>query len=648
MPRGVTLLSPHWRSVTMPLLTGAFLVRRRRQAVTLDRLTGRELGRSLAMRSGQFAWFLGAGASASAGIPTASEMILDFKARLFCDGIGVPRREIDPSDPVWQERIESYLDGQHGFPSNGHPDEYGVAFEKAFPTEAERRRRIDDAVKRGQSSFGHRVLAAMIASRQAPCLFTTNFDPLIERAAVVADELLAVEQRAHLTVAALDSADRARRCLQESNWPLLVKLHGDYQSEELKNTRAELQAQDSALRKVLIGGCNRFGLLVVGYSGRDASVMGALREALRGTPRFPAGIRWVIRPGRKILPGVIDFLTDAVQAGVDAKLVESETFDELAGDIDRHASFPVELAAHVRDARPSPIVQPVTLPTTFHAAFPTLRCSALPVLATPAVARVVRIERPITTPDARSAIKAAKVSALAVARGQEVRAFGADEDLLVAFDTLGAALDGTIPLDPVSDSVDLGLVYDALARALTRGRPLRPIFRSGGHSIVVTADNPNRTAEQRARDRERLAPLKQAYGGALTGIVPGGALPFAEGVKIRMEHHAAQWWCVFDPFTWIDFPRRDATEDEEASDATWIPHQGDPVADWRRERWATRYNRSWAALLDAWACLLVSGPEDSPRAIGLRDQTGVDAAFRISRTTAWSRPATTAPGAWSG
>ncbi len=63
-------------------------------------------------------------------------MILDFKARLFCDAIGGARREIDPSDPVWQERIESYFDGNHGFPLNGHPDEYGVVFGKAFPTEA--------------------------------------------------------------------------------------------------------------------------------------------------------------------------------------------------------------------------------------------------------------------------------------------------------------------------------------------------------------------------------------------------------------------------------------------------------------------------------------------------------------------------------
>ena len=37
-----------------------------------------------ALRPQQFAWLLGAGASASAGIPTGFMMIRDFKTRLFC------------------------------------------------------------------------------------------------------------------------------------------------------------------------------------------------------------------------------------------------------------------------------------------------------------------------------------------------------------------------------------------------------------------------------------------------------------------------------------------------------------------------------------------------------------------------------------
>lgn len=420
--------------------------------MTPGRMTGRELGRSLAVHASQYAWLLGAGCSASAGVPTGFDMILDFKARLFCEAIGVPRREIDASDPLWLERIESHFDGKHGLPPLGHPDEYAAVFEAVFPTEAERRSYIDRAVRQGRPSFGHRVLAALIASGQAPCLFTTNFDPLIERAAVVVDELLPVGRQAHLSVAALDSFARAARCTRESSWPLLVKLHGDYQSVQLKNTTAELQAQDVALRAALVAACNHFGLVVVGYSGRDGSVMAALRDALHGETPFPAGLRWVVRPHAGLLTEVREFLHAAEDAGVDTRLVESENFDELAGDIDRQATFPDELAAHVRDARPAPILQPVSLPSAEGAPFPVLRCSAVPLLAMPPVARVLWLSRPITTPEARTAIKIASVGALAVARGQDLVAFGADEDLLGAFATLNPTIQGTLSLEPGSDS----------------------------------------------------------------------------------------------------------------------------------------------------------------------------------------------------
>lgn len=609
--------------------------------VTRSRMTGKELGLSLAVRAPQYAWFVGAGASAAANVPTGGDMIIDFKARLFCAEVGVPRREIDPADPMWLERIEAHLDGKGGLPPNGHPHEYAALFEAVFPEESERRSYIERALKQSRASFGHRLLAALISSGQVPCLFTTNFDQLIERSTVVADELLPVDRRTSLTVAAIDSPDRAVRCLSDSSWPLLVKLHGDYQSVLLKNTTAELQAQDAALRQVLVGACNRFGLIVVGYSGRDDSVMTALHDALAGPSPFPAGVRWVVRSGSTPLPAVVSFLDAAEAAGVDAKFVESETFDELAADIDRQATFPAELAEHVRDARPDPVVQPVTLPTVERSAFPVLRCSALPLLALPTVARRVTLSRPTTWPEARAALKAAKLSGIIAVRGAELLAFGADEDLLAAFGALGAKIDGHVALSPDSDSLHHGLLYDALMRALTRGRPLRPILRRGGHAIIVSAPNPSRSPEQRQADRERLAPLQAAYSDSLTGTVPGARLPFAEAIKIRLERYDEKWWCVFDPFTWVDFPRAGPVADGAAEwpSTSSRRDQSDPTGDWRKERWTRRYNPKWSGILDAWAGLLVSGQQDSPEAIGLRGRPGVDAQYTISGTTAWSRPA---------
>ena len=92
-----------------------------------------------------------------------------------------------------------------------------------------------------------------------------------------------------MTTAAIDNAERAERCLRESSWPFLAKLHGDFQSVELKNTTDELREQDVRMRRALGAACARFGLVVVGYSGRDESVMAALTEVLTQPNAFQAG-----------------------------------------------------------------------------------------------------------------------------------------------------------------------------------------------------------------------------------------------------------------------------------------------------------------------------------------------------------------------
>jgi len=92
-------------------------------------LTADEFARLFVLRATNLAWFLGAGASAPAGVPTGYDMILDFKATLYTQVIGLPRAQIDPTDPIWEARISSHFNDSHGFPPTGAPNEYSVAFE---------------------------------------------------------------------------------------------------------------------------------------------------------------------------------------------------------------------------------------------------------------------------------------------------------------------------------------------------------------------------------------------------------------------------------------------------------------------------------------------------------------------------------------
>ncbi|WP_452107009.1 SIR2 family protein [Brucella pseudogrignonensis] len=95
------------------------------------------------------------------------------------------------------------------------------------------------------------MLGSLMAAGKVDSVFTTNFDPLIEESAHSSNAILPIDCQNRPTVAAIDSADRAMRCLNESDWPLIAKLHGDYQSIAIKNTGSELEEQDARMRPVL-------------------------------------------------------------------------------------------------------------------------------------------------------------------------------------------------------------------------------------------------------------------------------------------------------------------------------------------------------------------------------------------------------------
>lgn len=609
----------------------------------IQTLNGPEFARLLALRPQSLAWFLGAGASASAGIPTGYAMITDFKKRLFCQLSDTPLRDVDANDPLWVARINSFLSTRSSLPPPNDPAEYAEAFNLVYPTPEARRGYIEDAIRKGTPSFGHRVLAALLTAKRIPCVFTTNFDNLLETASTITDQLVAPTERAHLTVAAIDNAARAELCLRESRWPLLAKVHGDYQSVELKNTTEELKTQDAQMRRVLSGVCARLGLMVVGYSGRDASIMEALAEVLTEQNAFPGGLFWIARSMDSLLPEVKQLLEASVQAGVSVTIVESQTFDEIAADIADATELPPSLRTHVYQARPSPVLREIPLPTAERRKFPVLQCSALPVLSLPTAAHRIQLDEPVSTARVRELLREAQVRCIVAGAGHELAAFGANADIERAFASIGGRITGTIELNPDKDSWARGLLYDALVLALCRGRPLFARLRRRGHSLMVRGVDPGGKPDVMARREQQLTELKHAYSTALTGTIPQLGFPFNEGVQIRLEKLNGRWWCAFEPFTHVEFPRHENDEGGNAeTDCTDMPFQnlgrGGRVIDWRRERWATRYNRAWAQIIAAWAQMLADAGQGPLRALGLKNDEGLDAEFRLSPITAWSRP----------
>src|SRR5713101_5257834 len=97
-----------------------------RSSIRLD-----EFLRLYPARTPQLMWFLGAGASVAAGVPTAVDMIWDFKRSLYCSQQKVPiTRCPDLSDQRLRDRLQLYFSEQPNYPQAGAPDEYSFYFER--------------------------------------------------------------------------------------------------------------------------------------------------------------------------------------------------------------------------------------------------------------------------------------------------------------------------------------------------------------------------------------------------------------------------------------------------------------------------------------------------------------------------------------
>jgi NAD-dependent SIR2 family protein deacetylase len=605
--------------------------------VETDEISGRQFAERFALKPERFAWLLGAGASATAGIPTGYQMIQEFRAKLFAQASGVGQREIDVADPIWQQRIDAQLARHADLPPKGDPSEYSRAFEALYPSPDDRRQYIANQVTKGTPSIGHRALGAFLSTRRTPCVFTTNFDQLVETAATVAAQLLPAQERANVVASAIDSAERAERCLRENDWPLVVKLHGDYQSVALKNTGDELETQDKRLRVVLTQACQRFGLVVTGYSGRDESVMTALAQVLREENPYPGGIYWVCQDPQWLLPAVREFLSNASLAGVSVTVIRGCTFDELASDLADVVTLPSLLTEHIFSAAPEkPSVQ-VPLTKDWVSKTPVLRMSAIPVLQMPQLARRLSLAKVPTISDVRDHLKEAGVWAAVAVAGSSLAAFGKDSELLAALKPFGPSLAGEIALNPASESWALGLVYDALVRAVCRGKPLYPRLAAKGHRLSVSYPSNEATREERADRAQLLKALTEAYGDGLVGKPGKIDARFSEGIQLRFDRADERWWCVFEPSTFLDF-RSAREESDEEDDAGFWSSVRMLAEDWRRERWAQKYNAKWSRIIDAWAALLSSSDGVGLSAYGFAPSEGVDARFELGQKTAWSRP----------
>lgn len=509
-------------------------------------------------RPHRFAWLLGAGASRSAGLRTATDIIWDLKRRYYCREENQEISQQDVQSEAVRERIQAFMNAR-GFPEAWAPEEYTTYFEKIFGSDYERQSAYLRSILSEDSaslSVGNRVLGALIAGGMARVVFTTNFDTIVEKSvAEVAGKALAPFH--------LEGPYAANNALDNEQYPIYCKLHGDFRYESIKNLADDLRAQNSELEKCFVNACNRFGLIVSGYSGRDASVMALLRAVLKTNNPFPGGLYWTTLARSQTPDAVNALIAHAKAAGVKAEVVSIETFDAFLLRLWRNIDDkPASLDAKVRKTQRTEVSIP--LPGAGEGGT-ILRMNALPLSAVPQSCLSVTPKEAVDW-EQLQALERESSGALLLACREKLLAFGLRSAVERAFK------DNLVKIDPQSITAEVqdlkknlylkALLENALGRALCRGKPL--ICRFSGHRAHLIVN-------RHAKDQTALKPLAKVLGqlgGDIRGLfitVDGKEEPqqvsWAEAVQVSIEQKNGGYWIVLDPEVWV-WPRtarRDAT-----------------------------------------------------------------------------------------
>ena len=531
-------------------------------------------------RPQNYAWFLGAGASRVAGLPTATDIIWDLKRRHYCREENHDIARQDLQNNAVRERIQSYFDSR-GFPSLWDDNEYTVYFERIFGADRERQRQYINAMLSEEHlslSVGNRVLGALLVAGLARVVFTTNFDTVVEKAvAEMGQQALAPYH--------LEGARAANAALNNEEFPLYCKLHGDFRYESLKNLSQDLEHQNEQLSTCLVNAGNRFGFVVSGYSGRDESMMRLFERVLESPNPFPHGLYWTVMKGLTIPPAVTRLLDRAASQGVEAAIVEAQTFDAFMLHLWRNIQDrPPALDAKVRKSRLATVDIPLPPPGQHG---PLVRLSGLPILSMPERCHSLTFRTPKEWDELRQVMTDSK-GGLILTKGDTVFAWGTRHQVRLAFGgDLDSIAEAPVPSDlgaPENYHIK-GLLERALSLSLARRRPL--LVRTRGQAAYLIA-NPH------AASRSHLAPLSAIVGNT-GGTVPGlfttptaehpkaEQVKWAEALRISVNQRCGRLWMIVHPDLWI-----------------WPPRARRDAQDFMEHRRRDRLNRKYNRLLDAW------------------------------------------------
>ncbi|WP_266367800.1 SIR2 family protein [Tellurirhabdus rosea] len=584
-----------------------------------------EFIRIFRLKGSNIAWFTGAGASVASGLPSAYDMIWDFKRTIFCTEQNIDLAKFSNLTPVNRQMIQYYFESQR---YNGCIDcpppldslnEYSYYFQKAYSTLDLRADYIERKLSDAKPTYGYKVLAGLMKMGILKYIITTNFDKLIEDAAA-----LAYQSTSKLHISTIDNNYRGQQFIQNHKTPLLIKLHGDFHSLFMKNTTDELKQQDLKLKDAFQNICFNNGMAFIGYSGRDESVMDMIEEVLNYSYSFPGGLYWFYRSGTSILERVDSLLKKAAQQNTSVFLVEIDSFEECFSSIIKLTdNIPIELKEFLETSNRRLIKNP--MPNKGMKP-PILRFNALEVKDFPTEARLIICEAG-NTKDIQNQISLQKVNLICKRKKQGVVGFGDDRDFGKVFPE---NIKGLYNIEErqlyYNDSSMKDLVSESLLKALTNNRVIKGISRKGKYYIII---HPNHLTS------EELIPLRNlkyfSYGKEvshkISGTVPGTSLKWVDALEVQLVYKLSTMYLLLNPTIKVEKTENINLRFKSAS--------------FIKEEIAKRLNGPYNAILESWIKILFQDNTENKLNekvfYAFNDISGINPSFRIVRNTSFSK-----------
>ncbi|NND73574.1 MAG: hypothetical protein HKN44_01070 [Ilumatobacter sp.] len=249
--------------------------------------------------------FLGAGVSREADVPLAGEICDEIRDKLTAD------RNVDDIE-AWAEETLSWNDSTRKY--TACLDAYGSAEVRVAY--------FRQLLKGARPAFAHHAISLLMAR---DVLFrtalTTNFDKLLEQSFV---------EQGTTECQAIRTPEEAEYWDEEPDKCFVMKLHGDYDTHNILNTRPETRSVPGFFGPHIANFLRAKGMLVLGSAANEESIIEFVKTILTSTdPRvLSLGVRWGVfvgplRPNDLTAAEEIDRLQAAIEGGaVSKQLVE--------------------------------------------------------------------------------------------------------------------------------------------------------------------------------------------------------------------------------------------------------------------------------------------------------------------------------------